>query len=142
MLVVDASAAVKLLLPEPGADLVDRLWSEDTEWHAPTLVLPEVAAAIVAAQTSGRLTEGEAAAGQDRWGALADELTLHVLDEPLSRLAAELTRRGQVRGADAVYLATCQRLAAAGPVVLVSFDLRQRAAAERVPELALVPHTA
>lgn len=139
MLVVDASAVTKLLVPEQGSELVQRLWSEEVEWHAPTLVVPEVAAAVTAAQAAGRLDAAEAARGQDLWASLASEVTLHVLDEQLSRSAAGLSRRGGVRGADAVYLATCERLAQADPVALVSFDIRQRAAAEHVPELGVIP---
>ena len=139
MLVVDASAVTKLLLPEQNSALVERLWSEEAEWHAPTLVVPEVAAALAAAQFSGRLDEAEASRGQDLWVSLAHEVTLHVLDEQLSRSAAELSRRSRTRGADAVYLATCKRLAEAVPVALLSFDRRQRAAAERLPGLAVVP---
>lgn len=139
MLVVDGSAVMKLLMAESGSELVGRLWDEEAEWHAPTLVVPEVAAAVAAAQTSGRLDEAEASRGQDLWADLANEVTLHALDEPLARSAGELSSRGGVRGADAVYLATCQRLGVVAPVALVSFDLRQRVAAERVPGLALVP---
>ena len=142
MLVVDASAVTKLLVPEQGSELVARLWNEDAEWHAPMLIVPEVAAAVAAAQASGRLDDAEAARGQELWASLASEVTLHVVDEQLSRSAAELSRRGGVRGADAVYLATCEQLAAAAPMALVSFDLRQRAAAEHVRGLTVVPGVA
>lgn len=40
MLVVDASAVTKLLMPESGSELVACLWGEEAEWHAPTLVVP------------------------------------------------------------------------------------------------------
>lgn len=141
ILVVDASAAFKLVAEEAGSEVVRRLWDEDeVAWTAPALVGPEVASAITAAAATGRLTAAQAGEGHEAWAGLLEEFDMHWVDEGLATGAAQVARRAVVRGADAVYLALMQRLAIHTDVALLSYHRRQREAAARtVEEVLLIP---
>lgn len=141
ILVVDASAAFKLVVEEAGSDVVRRLWDEDeVAWTAPALVAPEVASAITAAAATGRLPVAQAEQAHEVWSQLLRELDVHWVDEGLANGAARVARRAVVRGADAVYLGLVERFAVHADVALLSFDRRQREAAARaVEDVLLIP---
>ena len=63
--VVDASSAVKWVLPEPGADVAARLRGPGYVLHAPELLLVEVANIFWKAERRGDLTAADAADGLD-----------------------------------------------------------------------------
>jgi uncharacterized protein len=137
ILVADASAMVKLVLDEPGSEVIRRLWDEPVDWIAPTLVLPEGAAAVAAACRAGRLTQAQEQHAQAAFEAVIAEVALRILDASLATAAWDVARGFGLGGSDAVYLAVAQEFAAAEPV-LVTFDARQREAAEAVG-VALAP---
>jgi predicted nucleic acid-binding protein len=104
----------------------------------PTLLLPEVAAAVSRASgdSAGALEYARAAAG-------LSHLTLVTLSPTMARHAAELAATHRLRGADAVYVAVARRYA----TTLVSRDGEQRSHGAAVvrcqtPEDALGEHDA
>lgn len=131
IVVADASAVVKLVLDEAGSEVVRRLWEEPVDWVAPTLVLPEGAAAVAAASRAGRLTPAQERRAQRGFVDVIAQVYLRALDASLAGAASDIARTFGLRGADAVYLAVAAEFAGAEPV-LVSFDARQREAAEVV----------
>ena len=118
-----------------------RLWDEPLHMVAPTIVLPEVAAAIDGARRAGRLDSRAAARAQRSWSALAEEIDLVSVDPLLASTAQRITVLRPVRGMDAVYLATATQLAARSAVGLVSFDTRQRSVLEISDGVHLLPAT-
>jgi predicted nucleic acid-binding protein len=134
-LVIDASATTKLFLDEPDSHLVAELWDE-AELHAPTIVLPETAAAVAlgaARRRDPRMQVGDVIAELRRSAALRS------VDTEFASRAAVLTLGGRVRGMDAIYLATALEMAESGlDVALLSFDGRQREAALDLG-LAVIP---
>lgn len=84
----------------------------------PTLLLPEVAAAVARASddSDGALAYAKATAG-------LPNLTLVTLTPPMARQAAELAAAHRLRGADSIYVAVALRYG----TTLVSRDEQQRA---------------
>lgn len=138
IVVVDASAAAKLVLQEQGSDVARRLWDAEPAWLSPALLLPEVAAAITAARRAGRLTPALADRAHRSWLEISEEISLHAVTTGLAHEARTLAASTVIRGADSVYLALAKGLAPQ-PVALLTYDRRQRAAAAHVDGLALVP---
>ncbi len=128
IVVLDASAAVKLILDEAGSDQVRRLWDEQLTIVAPSVVAPEVAAAIQAARRDGRVTDAGAQLAHQSWVSLVEDIDVLAVDLALADRARELTTTRVVRGMDAVYLAVALALEDASSVGLLSFDVRQRSA--------------
>ena len=120
IVVLDASAAVKLVLDEDHSDQVRQLWDEPLRFVAPTIILPEVASAITAAWRAGRVREAGA-----RLGLASD--------------ARALAAARSVRGMDAIYVAAAMRLTGHGPIGLLSFDDRQRGVLNPEDDVSLLP---
>ena len=129
IVVIDASAAVKLILDEEKSDVARREWDRADDVIAPTVVVPEVAAAITAALRDHRIGEDGAARAHATWVELAGSIGLRVVDEGLSEQARQVAERDAGRGMDAIYIAVARELATSqSPVGLLSFDVRQRSA--------------
>lgn len=139
IVVVDASAAVKLVLQESGSAVVRRLWDEPVRWVAPAVVVPEVAAAVSAARRGGRLRASAARRVQAAWMQVIEEIDLLAVDVGFAAEAGRLASDRPIRGMDAVYLAAAITLSGADPVCLLSFDQRQRDALVAEDGIALVP---
>lgn len=139
IVVVDASAAVKLVLEEPGSTVARRLWDEPVRWVAPSIVVPEVAAAVSAARRDGRLRATAARRVRSAWAQVIEQIDLLAIDASLADRAGELAASRPIRGMDAVYLAAAVALVGADPVCLLSFDGRQRDAVQADDGIALVP---
>ena len=113
MIVVDASVAVKWLLPEPGADAARRL-RDSGEWLlAPALIRVEVAAAIARKSRFGELERRDAATAADLWSRSIDDGVIALLPDEADlprgfHLALELKHPLQ----DCLYLALAERLGA------------------------------
>ena len=67
MIVVDASVAVKWLLPEAGAEAARRMLDSGAELVAPALIRVEVAAAIAHKSRFGELDPPDAASAAELW---------------------------------------------------------------------------
>lgn len=124
---VDASVFLNAFNPrEPGHEnsrrLLARMQKNGTPIIVPTLVLPEVAAAVA----RGR---GDADLARRFSNALSrlPHLVLVPLDMTLARQSADLAAAHRLRGSDAVYAATALRFGS----TLVTLDQQQR---ERVAD--------
>jgi len=119
---VDASVFLNAFNPyEAGHGesyrLLARLQDKATPIIVPTLLLPEVAAAI----SRGREDEALAREVVDALGRLP-HLVWVPLDTTLARQASEVAARHRLRGSDAVYTAVALRFGS----VLVTLDREQR----------------
>ena len=121
IVVLDASAAVKLVLEESGSDQVRRLWNDWNERMtvvAPSIVAPEVAAAIQAARRGGRVADVGAQLAHQSWISLVGDIDVLAVDLALADRARGLAATRVVRGMDAVYLAVAWR---SGPRALSGY---------------------
>ncbi|MGH3320790.1 MAG: PIN domain-containing protein [Streptosporangiaceae bacterium] len=139
IVVLDASAAVKLVLDENRSDQVRRLWDERLTMTAPSVVAAEVAAAIRAASRDGRITEPAARLAQQSWASLIEDIDMLAFDQTLADRARGLAATRTVRGMDAIYLAVAVRLAEVNSTGLLSFDVRQRGALTPEDGVHLLP---
>lgn len=120
-LTIDASVFVSAFTPsEPAHEASKAFMRQVRQTGAPilvpTLLIPEIAAAIGRGQ--GKPDLGYAFAMEiSRYS----NLTLINLDENLANIAAELAARHRLRGSDAVYAAVARRFAA----TLVTLDAEQ-----------------
>jgi predicted nucleic acid-binding protein len=127
MIVVDASVAVKWLVPEDGSEEADRLLSASHKLFAPDLIRVEVAAALTRRFRNGKAPEQEVREDCDNWPRLLTEgivtLTPAEQDYPAAvALALELKHPFQ----DCLYLALALRLRA--PLVTADPKFIERAA--------------
>ena len=113
MIVVDASVAVKWLLPEPGDAAAQELLASEERLVAPSLIRTEVAAALARRARFREIEPCDAEAAMGLWlqtlrdgviGLVADEADLATA----LRLAVELSHPLQ----DCLYLALAERLGA------------------------------
>lgn len=124
--VIDASAASALIIQEETTAVTRQLWGDPSmQFHAPAVLLVEVASAVLAAKAGGRVIdstdEDELLAGIER------VVERRLVDDDLVGAAAGLLRlTGPCRGMDLLYLAVAVEL---GGLPLLSFDRRQRGAA-------------
>ena len=119
---IDASVFINAFVPsEPSHVESNRLLAALQEGAipiiVPTLVLPEVAAALARGQDDAELARRFAAAL-----AHLPHLVLVPVDETLARQAADLAAQRRLRGSDAVYAAVALRFGS----TLVTLDRQQR----------------
>ena len=111
VIVVDASVAVKWVIPEPGSDLADALLYAGEALVAPSVILVEVAAAIAKRTDVGLMNLREAgdALADFRKAVETSAMAIHV-DRALldSALALSATLRHPL--ADCLYVALAQSL--------------------------------
>lgn len=124
----DSSALVKLLVDEDGSELAARLWNQADAVVASRLAVVEVPAALSAAHRSGRLPDGQLAHARRDWVRYLPALRIVELTRGLSDVAADLTTKHALSGADAVHLAGALALREADPVLAV-WDKRLHAGA-------------
>jgi predicted nucleic acid-binding protein len=124
----DASALTKLFLAEPGWDRARSLWESSEILATSWIALPEVRSALERAHREGRI-------GRRRLGrALAElheawsDLVAVLVDAALAGSAAALAGAHELRGQDAIHLASALRLADS-ELVLATWDRRLRQAA-------------
>lgn len=120
---IDASVFVNAFTPvEPGSDqslaFIERMKQDGTPLIMPTLLLPEIAAAV--ARRHGKVALALQLSDTIRE---LPNLTLIPLDENLARLSAETAAKYKLRGSDAVYAAVAIRFGAQ----LVTLDREQLA---------------
>ncbi len=139
IIVLDASAAVKLVLDEVGSEQVHQLWDQELAMLAPSILAPEVAAAIQAARRDGRVADADADIAHRSWVSLLGDVDLLAVDVTLAGRARQLAATRTVRGMDAVYLAVALHLGDAGSAGLLSFDVRQRSALRSEDGIHLLP---
>lgn len=113
MIVVDASVAVKWLVPEQGSDEADRLLSSSRKLFAPELIRVEVAAALTRRFRTGQAPEAEVREDCARWPQMLAEgiLTLSPVEQDYQE-AIDLAVRLKHPLQDCLYLALAHRLQA------------------------------
>ena len=135
----DSSALVKLVLDEVGSDLAAMLWNASDVALSSRLAYPEVCAALAAAGRNHDLTESEASAAAAEWELFWASMRPVELSAEVERAAGSLVVTHQLRGADAVHLASALALGSTYLTVAV-WDKRLHAGASAVG-LAVAPAT-
>ncbi len=120
----DSSALVKLVLDEVGSDTAAALWNASDAALSSRLAYPEVCAALAAAERNHDLTAPEAAAAGSDWELFWGSMRPVELSADVERVAGSLAATHQLRGADAVHLASALAL---GSTDLTAMDRLQRA---------------
>jgi len=135
----DSSALVKLVLDEAGSDIAAALWNACDAALSSRLANPEVCAALAAAVRNHDVTESEASAAAADWEVFWASMRPVELTADVERTAGALAARHQLRGADAVHLASALALGSTD-VTVAAWDKRLHAGAASVG-LAVAPAT-
>lgn len=135
----DSSALVKLVLDEGGSDLVAVLWNSCDVALSSRLAHPEVCAALAAAGRNHDLTDSQASAAMSDWEQFWASMRPVELSADVEQAAGSLALTHQLRGADAVHLASALALSSADLTVAV-WDKRLHAGAVAAG-LAVAPGT-
>ena len=106
ILYYDTSALVKLLIEEEGSELVRKLWGSTYMAVSSILAYPEGRAALAAAQRSGRVDQQDLRSSLRAFEAMQGGLISLGVDQRLAREAGRLAADWDLRGYDAVHLAT------------------------------------
>jgi predicted nucleic acid-binding protein len=128
ILYFDTSALVKLLIPEEGSELVERLWGSAYTGVSSILSYPEGRSALGIAQRKGRLSSRDYERSLQVFEELSEELVSIGVDREVTRLAGEHATEFGLRGYDAVHLATALDLGEE-ELVFVTWDEDLRRAA-------------
>lgn len=136
-ILIDASAVMKLFVPEPGREAALDLWGRASTVYASRLAYPEVRAALARAQRGGRLSPSGVRRTRQylerRWSQVAVlEVTASV-----ARAAGDLADRYALRAGDAVHLASA--LVLEDPEVTVATWDRRLARAAHDAGLPVAP---
>ena len=126
MLFLDTSALLKRYVEEGGTELVLELMAEDPDWAASNLAHAEAEVTLCRAG----LGEKVEAAQRRRLRADWERFLVVPVDGPCLLSAAEIGCVHRVRTLDALHLAAADRLP--GPLVFLTFDRRQAAAAQAI----------
>lgn len=124
----DSSALVKLLVEEAGTDTAVTLWDDAARVVASRLSIPEVNAALAAAERCGRIDGPRARAALDEWRRYRDALDIIELSAEIAEQAAGMAMKHPLSGADAVHLAAARALRDR-ELVLATWDRRLGTAA-------------
>jgi hypothetical protein len=127
---------LKLVLDEAGADVAGVAWDEVSRPVSSRLVYAEGRAALALARRLGRLTTGyRTAVGSFR--SVYSALEAVDVSEDIVLRAGDLAERHELRGYDAVHLASAlETLSAGTPLVTWDEDLSRAA---RTEGLAVIP---
>ena len=107
----DASALVKLCVPEAGSALVSRLWNRADVVVTSRLADVELRAALGAGARSGVIDRAAHATALGTWDALGPALHLVEVSGDVSRRAASLVAGGAMRSNEAVHVASALAVA-------------------------------
>lgn len=111
MIVVDASVAVKWLLPEPGEGEAQELLRSEKRLIAPAHVRIEVAGAVLRQFREGKLPEQKARTACGLWDHFIQDGTLHLLSiDELFDIALGIAFEARHALADCLYLAAGKKL--------------------------------
>jgi predicted nucleic acid-binding protein len=137
ILYLDTSALLKLYVEEPGSPEVEEAVGQAEQVATATLALPEAAHALARRASEGSLTEEEALEAftelKRDWRRILHPPLSGALVQRAARLAWE--KKGKLRGADAVHLATALALSTGKgkkKVRFLTYDERLRRAAAGV----------
>jgi predicted nucleic acid-binding protein len=102
----DSSALVKLVVEEPGSDLVANMWDGCDAAISSRLAYPEVRVALAAAGRGGDLGADDLTTAEQAWEDYWSSIRPVELTPAVERHAGDLARPHSLRGADAVHLAS------------------------------------
>lgn len=115
----DSSALVKLVIEEDGSDVAARLWDGCDAALSSRLAYPEVCAALASARRNHDLDVDDLDVALRSWEELWSAVRPVELTATVERHAGELSGRHQLRGADAVHLASVMAVSSPDIVVAV-----------------------
>lgn len=136
ILLLDTSAAVKLVVPENGWNTMRRLWSQASTVAASQLLIPEFMSAIARRRRQGDLGN-RIAPIITQWSELSARIARVNLDQNVAPIASSLVDRYPLSGADAVHLASALALDL-DDAIFATWDERLHTAA-RAEGLAVAP---
>lgn len=119
-----------MVIDEDGSDLAARLWSSAYPTVSSNLSLPEGQAALARARRIKRLTRAGQVRAVAEFKAIQSELVSIGVDRTLTEVAGQLAEELDLRGFDAVHLATALDLGDE-ETVLVTWDEALSAAAAK-----------
>lgn len=115
----DSSALVKLVLDEVGSDVAATLWNACDVALSSRLAYPEVCAALAAAGRNHDLTESEVSSARSDLELFWASVRPVEFSAEIERAAGSLAASHQLRGADAVHLASALAIGTADLTVAV-----------------------
>ena len=124
----DSSALVKLVVDEPGSQLVAEIWNACDVALSSRLAYPEVCAALATAGRNHDLTASDVATASAEWEVFWASVRPVELSPDVEQAAGSLASRHRLGGADAVHLASALALVPAD-VIMVAWDKRLHAGA-------------
>jgi len=125
----DTSAVLPLAIEEPASQIASRLWDEAERVVSSRLVYAEGRAALAMALRMRRIDEQELRIAVDAFEILHGQLHLVEVTEALVRSSGGMAEQFDLRGYDAVHLASVQEIADSD-VVLAAGDQSLLAAGE------------
>ena len=133
----DSSALVKLVLDEGGSDIARDLWKLAAKRVSSQVVYPEARSALAAAWRSGRIDERQLTVAVKSVDNASRALDVLDVDSEVAERAGEMAELHELRGYDAIHLASMVSFAVPRLVVGV-WDKRLAVAASRCG-LGVVP---
>jgi predicted nucleic acid-binding protein len=133
----DSSAFVKLLVEEEGSELAAAIWDGCDAAMSSRLAYPEVRAALAAAERNHDLDEGDTVLAERAWEEYWAATRPVELTSAVEHHAGQLARDHELRGADAVHLASA--LAIGDPDLVVAVWDRRLHAGARAAHLRVAP---
>jgi predicted nucleic acid-binding protein len=124
----DSSALLKLLVEEQGTDVAVALWDGATAVVACRLAVPEVSAALAAAERSGRIDPERRRVAAREWQRYLAALDILEVTPAVGDHATDLAVAHPLSGADAVHLAAALALPDRA-LVVATWDRRLASAA-------------
>ena len=107
----DTSALIPLVIDEPSSEPAARLWDQATRVVSSRLLYPEARAAVARARRMERITATTSRRAVAELDDLLTQVDIVELDRSLSQRAGELAEVHNLRGYDAVHLASAERVA-------------------------------
>jgi predicted nucleic acid-binding protein len=133
----DSSAFVKLLVEEEGSELAAAIWDGCDAAMSSRLAYPEVRAALAAAERNHDLDEGDTVLAERAWEEYWAATRPVELTSAVEHHAGQLARDHELRGADAVHLASA--FAIGDPDLVVAVWDRRLHAGARAAHLRVAP---
>ncbi len=124
----DTSALVPLVIDEPRSEPAGLLWDRATRVVSSRLLYPEARAAVARARRMERISSSTSRRAVAELDDLLTQVDIVELDLVLSRRAGELADLHELRGYDAVHLASAERIADLEVVVVAGDEDLVRAA--------------
>jgi len=103
----DTSAFVPLIIEEPSSALCERLWAKSSGLISSRLIFVESKAAFAMAHRMRRITPAQLKSSNRILEKLIIGFDFVEVEESLVSLAGELTQKFDLRGYDAIHLASC-----------------------------------